>query len=476
MSSYILKLFDSFQARLSRNIAFWIFASIVVIEAIILVPSYYKEKRELLNDLEEVSEAVVNSSTRWHQQSMSDQEFTKKLENIISEPVIKGIVIYKPDGQTLVMAGELPSIELSEIKNTKNCQVCRRRLVNNRYDVAWSTRQQGVEKIIVIRHDASAIQPKLNQFIIIISGLVLIISVFVTGTTMIVLGATVIAPILRLRDDLMAVGETLNNNDQQHPNFYAMSVKRRDELGEVLQAFNLMFKRVSWEITERKRAENKVRTEQEQSDRLLLNILPEPIAKQLKEGKNNIADGFTEVTILFADIVGFTNLSEKISPQEVVKLLNEIFTGFDQLSEQHGLEKIKTIGDAYMVASGLPMPRQDHAEAIAEMALDMQQEVASFNTKHQANLSIRIGINTGPVVAGVIGTKKFIYDLWGDAVNTASRMESHGIPGCIQVTESTYKHLQTQYQFKERGKIQVKGKGEMITYLLIQRKVQKLPK
>ena len=474
MSSQILKLFDSFKARLSRNIALWIFTSIVVIEAIILVPSYYNEKRELLNDLEDVSEAVINSTVRWHKQEMSDDRLNKKLQNIINEPVIKGVIIYKPDGENLVMAGELPEIDLSEIRNTKNCQICRRRLVDNRYDVAWSTRQQGIEKIIIIRHDASEIQPKLYRFILSIAGLVLIISIFVTGTTMIVLGATVIAPILRLRDDLMAVGEALNNNDQQHPNFYAMSVQRKDELGEVLQAFNLMFKRVSWEITERKRAENKVRTEQEKSDRLLLNILPEPIAKQLKEGKNNIADGFSEVTILFADIVGFTKLSEKISPQEVVSLLNEIFTGFDQLSDQHRLEKIKTIGDAYMVASGLPMHRKDHAEAIAEMALDMQQEIARFNAQHQANLSIRIGINTGPVVAGVIGTKKFIYDLWGDAVNTASRMESHGIPGCIQVTESTYKHLQAQYQFEKRGKIQVKGKGEMITYLLTERKAPDL--
>jgi len=473
MSSQLLKFFDSFKARLSRNIALWTFASIVVIEAIILVPSYYNEKRELLNDLEDVSEAVINSTVRWHKEEMVDDKLIKKLKNIINEPVIKGIVIYRPDGQTLVMEGELPNIKLSDIKNTKNCQLCRGILVDNNYDVAWSTRQQGVEKIIIIRHDASEIQPKLYQFILSIAGLVLIISGFVTGTTMIVLGATVIVPILRLRDDLMAVGEVLNHNNEQHPNFYAMSVKRKDELGEVLQAFNLMFKRVSWEITERKRAENKVRTEQEKSDRLLLNILPEPIAKQLKEGNNNIANGFSEVTILFADIVGFTKLSEKISPQEVVSLLNEIFTGFDQLTEQHGLEKIKTIGDAYMVASGLPMERQDHAQAIAEMALDMQQEVTRFNAKNQANLSIRIGINTGPVVAGVIGTKKFIYDLWGDAVNTASRMESHGIPGCIQITESTYKHLQDQYQFKKRGKIQVKGKGEMITYLLTERKLPK---
>ncbi len=472
MSSQILKFFYLFKARLSRNIAVWTFASIVVIEAIILVPSYYNEKRELLNDIEDVSEAIINSTVRWHQQKMSKDKFSNKLENIISQPLIKGVIIYRPDGQVVVMSGDLPQIELSDIKNTENCQLCIRRLVNENYDVAWSTRQQGVEQIIIIRHDASEVQPKLYKFILSIAGLVLIISGFVTGTTMIVLGATVIAPILRLRDDLMAVGEALKNNDQ-HPNFYAMSVKRKDELGEVLQAFNLMFKRVSWEITERKRAENKVRAEQEKSDRLLLNILPEPIAKQLKEGHSNIADGFAEVTILFADIVGFTKLSEKISPKEVVKLLNEIFTGFDQLSDQHGLEKIKTIGDAYMVASGLPMHRKDHVEAMAEMALDMQQEVIRFNAKNQANLSIRIGINTGPVVAGVIGTKKFIYDLWGDAVNTASRMESHGIPGYIQVTESTYQHLQDQYQFEERGKIQVKGKGEMITYLLMERKLPK---
>ncbi len=217
-----------------------------------------------------------------------------------------------------------------------------------------------------------------------------------------------------------------------------------------------------------------LKIEQQKCNRLLLNILPESIAHQLKEGHNGIADGFAEVTILFADIVGFTQLSEHIPPGQLVNLLNEIFSAFDQLSEKHGLEKIKTIGDAYMVASGIPVPRNDHAEAIAEMALDMQSELARFNVKNIATLNIRIGINTGPVVAGVIGTKKFIYDLWGDAVNTASRMESHGLPGSIQVTESTYEYLQNKYLFKERGVIQVKGKGEMKTYWLIGRKVKHL--
>ena len=206
--------------------------------------------------------------------------------------------------------------------------------------------------------------------------------------------------------------------------------------------------------------------EQEKSDRLLLNILPESIAARLKDGQSCIADRFPEVTILFADIVGFTVLSAQRSPEELIEFLNEIFSAFDYLTEKYGLEKIKTIGDAYMVVGGLPNPTTNHAESIAEMALDMQDEVAKFNAKHHAGINIRIGINTGPAIAGVIGTKKFIYDLWGDAVNTASRMESHGIAGAIQVTPSTYDILRNKYLFKERGIIHVKGKGDMNTYLL----------
>jgi len=211
--------------------------------------------------------------------------------------------------------------------------------------------------------------------------------------------------------------------------------------------------------------------EKEKSESLLLNILPEQIADRLKQGHHQIAEGFAEVTILFADIVGFTVLSEKIAPKDLVILLNQIFSEFDRLSDRYGLEKIKTIGDAYMVASGLPIPRTDHVEAVAEMALDMQEAIANFNLEHNSELNIRIGINSGPVIAGVIGTKKFIYDLWGDAVNTASRMESHGIPGAIQVTSSTYNLLENKYIFQERGVISVKGKGEMKTYLLVGRKI-----
>jgi len=212
--------------------------------------------------------------------------------------------------------------------------------------------------------------------------------------------------------------------------------------------------------------------EREKSERLLLNILPKPIAERLKQGESTIADSFAEVTVLFADIVDFTSLSAHVSPTDLVVLLNEIFSTFDQLAEKHGLEKIKTLGDAYMVVGGLPMPRPDHAEAVAEMALDIQEEVSPFFKieKDGKPLRIRIGIHTGPVVAGVIGTKKFTYDLWGNTVNIASRMQSHGLDGRIQVTATTYERLRDKYLFEERGMIQVKGKGEMMAYLLVGRK------
>ena len=171
------------------------------------------------------------------------------------------------------------------------------------------------------------------------------------------------------------------------------------------------------------------------------------------------------------NIVGFTKLSCQIAPAELVRLLNDVFSRFDRLLEKYQLEKIKTIGDCYMVVGGLPVKRSDHAETIAEMALDMQVEINKFNQENNQQLQMRIGINTGSVVAGVIGLKKFIYDLWGDAVNTASRMESHGIPEKIHVSASTYERLKDKYQFEKRGVIDVKGKGKMTTYFLKDRKV-----
>lgn len=230
-----------------------------------------------------------------------------------------------------------------------------------------------------------------------------------------------------------------------------------------------MFLTVSNQIgqfIQRQKVELALRNQQKQNESLLRNILPELIVQRLQTQQSTIADNFAAVSILFADLVNFTEWFNVLPPIEVVEILNEIFSEFDRLSEQFGLEKIKTIGDAYLVVGGLPQPCHNHAEAIAEMALAMQKAIAQFNAETDKTISLRIGINTGEVVAGIIGTKKFTYDLWGDAVNIARRMESQGIPDTIQVSAATYELLKDKYSFQARGIIPVKGKGEMKTYLL----------
>ena len=209
--------------------------------------------------------------------------------------------------------------------------------------------------------------------------------------------------------------------------------------------------------------------EQEKSDALLLNILPKEIAAILKNESRVIADQFDGASILFADVVNFTPLSAQLSPTELVELLNEVFSYLDTLVEKYGLEKIKTIGDCYMAAAGVPRPQPDHASVLTSLALDIRSYVSQHKFRGQ-RLSFRIGLNSGPVVAGVIGRKKFIYDLWGDAVNTASRMESHGTAGVIQVTEATYELIKNDFVCESHGVINVKGKGEMAVWHVIAKK------
>lgn len=214
------------------------------------------------------------------------------------------------------------------------------------------------------------------------------------------------------------------------------------------------------------RAETLLEIEYEKSEALLNNILPKVIAARLKRDKATIADRFVNASILFADIVGFTAWSQHIAPDKLVDTLNSIFSRFDELIEKHCLEKIKTIGDAYMVASGVPIYHDNHAETLANFALEMRQALSDYNRATGTNLKLRIGINSGPVVAGVIGTRRFLYDLWGDAVNTASRMESHGVPDEIQVSKTTRDLLYAKFVFEERGVIDIKGRGPMQTYFL----------
>jgi len=207
-----------------------------------------------------------------------------------------------------------------------------------------------------------------------------------------------------------------------------------------------------------------------ENERLLRSILPEAVVRRLKAGEERIADRVEAASVLFADIVGFTPLAGGLSPEQVVDLLDDLFTRFDALAAEHGVEKIKTIGDCYMAVAGVPEPQPDHAERIADLALAMLAEVRTVNDERGSALELRIGLHTGPLVAGVIGRSKFIYDLWGDAVNLASRLESSGVPGRVQVSEALRDALADRFTFEERGEVELKGKGKLRTWFLLGRK------
>jgi class 3 adenylate cyclase len=215
-----------------------------------------------------------------------------------------------------------------------------------------------------------------------------------------------------------------------------------------------------------KHLHDQLQAEQEKSEQLLLNILPKPIAERMKKGETNIADSYPDVTVLVADLAGFTTLSAHIGPERIVELLNEIFSAFDLLTEKHGLEKIKTIGDAYMAGGGISLPRLDHAEASAGLALEMQTEIERLNHEYGTSIRLRIGICTGPVVAGVIGRQRFAYDLWGETVNLACRLEATGEAGKIQIAESTRERLKDTYQFAPKHRLDAKGYDQVFAYWL----------
>jgi class 3 adenylate cyclase len=239
----------------------------------------------------------------------------------------------------------------------------------------------------------------------------------------------------------------------------SVPVRTRDEIGQLCAAFNGMVE----ELREKNVViENKNRENEE----LLLNVLPAPIANRLRGGEDKIADGFAEVTVAFADLVGFTALTSEMPPQEVVTFLNGLFTRFDAAANDLGIEKIKTVGDAYMAVCGLPVPVANHAERMVRMAIRMVHITREHAMEHNVPMKLRVGVNSGPVVAGVIGKSKYIYDLWGDTVNLASRMESGSIPDAVQVTRAVYERLKDQFVFEPRGPIEVKGKGKVEAWLL----------
>ena len=462
MASILQSSIGLLRSRLSRRIVSWVFCSIIVIEGIIFVPSYHRRYREELRALEELSSEVLFTAKVNAMMGGDRETLLQKIQaNLKPNSVIVGAILCMPNGATIDSFGDVSGIECGDIPLGETV----RQLTQNRqrYDVAWPRNSFDNQYVLVVRHDASGVQREMGQYALAIAGLVIIISAFVTLVTIVMLERILIVPILYLRDDLQYAGYAAGQG--QKPNFHTRSMNRQDELGEVSQAFFEMFERVHQEIEDRKQAEAALKAEQEKSEKLLLNILPMKIADQLKLKAGAIASRFEEATILFADIVDFTELSAAVPPSHLVRLLNDIFSAFDCIADQLGLEKIKTIGDAYMVVGGLPNPRQDHAEAILEMAIQMMGKIRDFRRVDGSPFQLRIGINTGPVIAGVIGIKKFSYDLWGDAVNIASRMESQGIVNRIQVSESTYQRIKHRYDFEDRGYIRIKGRGHMRAYL-----------
>jgi class 3 adenylate cyclase/HAMP domain-containing protein len=364
---------------------------------------------------------------------------------------------------------------------------------NSLLNVMKSTYYDGIHTgYIHFRASYKLIQAKITNFILMMIGL-LAITLILTYVLASNFQKIISKPIMNLAKFAKEISLSGDYTKK-------IKVKSRDEIGELYNEFHNLLNVINQRNLERAQKEdeiNKMNEELEEkvnirtlelkkaqkktqellniSDQLLLNILPEPIAGRLKNGEKNIADHYEDASVIFIDIVDFTKLSDKSTPQKMVTLLNDVFSTFDKLSSIYGLEKIKTIGDCYMAAAGIPIPRADHAHVISLMALDVMECMKDYKTEDGHEIKFRIGLDCGPIVAGVIGEQKFIYDLWGDMVNTASRMETHGVIGRIQCTERFKSKIESCQQqkgsisevlFEERGEIEIKGKGKMKTFFI----------
>jgi class 3 adenylate cyclase len=316
---------------------------------------------------------------------------------------------------------------------------------------SWGpVRVSGIKWGLVAKIDSSeAFEPvdRLQRDLLIVGAIAFLV-VVVTGAW---LSRSLLGP---LRELTAGVRRFAAGDHDAH-----VTVRTRDEIGQLCLAFNGM-------IDDINQKNAVIETKNRENEELLLNVLPAPIANRLRGGEKGIADGFAEVTVAFADLVGFTALSSEMPPAEVVTLLNGLFTRFDVAAQELGIEKIKTVGDAYMAVCGLPIPVPNHAERMVRMAIRMVHITREHAMEHGVSMKLRVGINSGPVVAGVIGKSKYIYDLWGDTVNLASRMESGGIPDSVQVTRPVYEKLKDQFVFEARGEIEVKGKGNVEAWVL----------
>ena len=283
-------------------------------------------------------------------------------------------------------------------------------------------------------------------------------AVLVSAWMLIIQRRRVLAPLAQVQASAGAVSK----GDFECP----IEHKSTDEMGQLIKTFNDMLKNTRESIKALQEANQKLQTEKEWSDQLLLNILPAAIADRMHSGETTIADEFPSVTVMFADLVGFTSLTERLGPHEIVRILSEVFSLFDGQLKQHGIEKIKTIGDCYMAVGGAPEATADHARRTADFALSIKNEFQKWSMGNTLGLQIRIGMHSGTAVAGIVGKQRFVYDIWGDVVNVASRMETTGRPGEIQVSEPTYVQLRDLYDFEEVGAVEIKGKGSMRTWIL----------
>lgn len=459
------------RARLSRRIAFWIFFNFLVVEAIVLVPSVLRQAERLGEQLRE----VTNAKIQWlvtMQPPDSPEALLQQVERLQGPSMVaalSGASLYRASsGERLGGFGTAPVLRPADLP--AGASQGRWYPLEYAYDGLWGPESlRGADVVLVIRHDDASLRQGLQTYIRNIVLIVLGIASFLTLITMLVMQRLVIGRVLLLHDHLLRSGHAFAEGMPADPESFlipAHATRRPDELTDVIEAFNRSFERTSDEMERRIEAEAAAQAERDRAEGLLLNILPAPIAEEMKRGRRTIAETHADVTVLFADIVGFTDLSTRIDGDALVALLNRIFSRFDELSEHHGLEKIKTIGDSYLAVGGLPERVADHAGAAARLALGMLGALREFNRDRGVELSMRIGLNSGPVVAGIIGRRKFTYDLWGATVNVASRMQAAGVPNRIQVSSSTGGLLHGRFQLTPRGSVTCKGVGEVTTFLL----------
>ncbi len=470
------------KARLSRRIAFWIFVNFLVVEGIVLVPSVLRQAGRLGDQVRAVTDAKIEWLVE-NDPGASPGERLEAVARLASPDMVQGIegaALYRSGtGQRLGGFGEAPRLSFAQAASLPAARRAggdagavgdgdgtRWFPLAASLEGVWGPQQLGDDLVLVVRHDDAPIRRGLTDYVRNIALIVLAIAVFLTLSTMVVIERLVIGRVLQLRDRLSAAGTAFTDGGAIVPADHLLPAGAEDEVGEVERAFNDSFLRTHAEMERRQAAERTARAERDRAETLLLNILPAPIAAEMKSGRHTISQTHAAVSVLFADIVGFTELTGRLSCHELVTLLNRVFSAFDGLSERLGLEKIKTIGDNYMVVGGLPSPSDRHAEAIADMALEMQTLIATFQRPDAQPLALRIGMHTGPVVAGVIGRRKFIYDLWGHTVNVASRLETGGLPGRIQMSGEMADLLRGRFGIEPRGDVAIKGVGTMATYWL----------